>query len=206
MVAAQQIISIGNAVIGVKSWFSGRQGPWLMVFDGADTIENEKSSKYINIKHFIPDVVSLHVIITSRCSTARDMTRLGGVHVKEMMEEAQATELFYRYSQLQRHSQSVGDEIRTIVKELEYLALAVTLAATYVGRTPRLQSDIAAYLPDYRRRRRELLNRKPESLVHQYSESVLTTRETSYQTIAPNPFGYNGGRKYAVSSLKISSF
>jgi len=34
MVAGKETVS---AVIGVKSWFSGRRGPWLMVFDGADT-------------------------------------------------------------------------------------------------------------------------------------------------------------------------
>jgi hypothetical protein len=71
-----------------------------------------------------------------------------------------------------------------IVKELGCLALAVMLAATYVRSTPRLQSNIQAYLPEYRQRRRELLRRKPESLVHQYSESVLTTWETSYAAVA----------------------
>ena len=50
------MVGVENAVIGAKSWFSGRQGPWLMVFDGADTIENEQSNEYIDIKHFIPDV------------------------------------------------------------------------------------------------------------------------------------------------------
>src|SRR5437667_6616612 len=52
-----------------------------------------------------------------------------------------AAELFYRYSQVRRDDQDVEYEVKTIVKELGYLALAVTLAATYVGRTPRLRSD-----------------------------------------------------------------
>lgn len=96
-VAGSETVSAENAVVGVKSWFSGQQGPWLMVFDGADTIENKQSSEYIDIKRFIPDVTSLHVIITSRSSTAKDMTPLNGVQVGEM-EETQAVELFYRYS------------------------------------------------------------------------------------------------------------
>jgi len=62
--------------------------------------------------------------------------------------------------------------------------MAVSLAGTYVGRTRRLQSDIKSYLPEYRQRRRELLLRMAESLIHQYSESVLTTWETSYQAVA----------------------
>jgi hypothetical protein len=177
MVARQETVSVDSAVIGVKSWFSGQRGPWLMVFDGADTIENEEANEYIDIKRFIPDVASLHVIVTSRSSTAKDMTRLEGVQVGDM-EEAQAAELFYRYSRLRRDNHDVEYAVKAIVKELGYLALAVTLSSTYVGRTPRLQSDITAYLPEYRRRRRELLKRKPESLIHQYSESVLTTWET----------------------------
>ncbi len=70
-----------------------------MVSDGADTIENEEASEYIDIKHFIPDVISLHIIITSRSSTVKDMMQLEGVQVGEM-EEAQAAELFYSYSRL----------------------------------------------------------------------------------------------------------
>lgn len=175
-------VSVEDAVTGVKSWFSGRQGPWLMVFDGADAIDDSEASDFVNIRHFVPNVASLHVIITSRSSTAADMTEVKGVQVGEM-EEAQAAELFHQYSELPREVVEIADEVRAITKELGHLALAVTLAATYVGSTPRLQSDIKAYLPEYRRRRRELLRRKPESLVHQYNESVLTTWETSYQAV-----------------------
>jgi hypothetical protein len=62
---------------------------------GADVIEIKESAEDIDIKYFIPDVASLHVIITSRSSTAKDMTQLDWVPVGEM-EEAQAVELFYR--------------------------------------------------------------------------------------------------------------
>jgi hypothetical protein len=57
-----------------------------MVFNSVDTIENDEASEYIDIKHFIPDVASLHVIVTSRSSTAKDMTRLEGVQVGEIEE------------------------------------------------------------------------------------------------------------------------
>ncbi|KAL1641603.1 hypothetical protein SLS61_010027 [Didymella pomorum] len=176
-------ISVEDAVTGVKSWFAGQQGRQLMVFDGADTIEDGVADGYIDIKHFLPSAASLAVIITSRSSTAKGMTRLDGVQVSEM-EAGQAAELFQKYANIPRHDATVKDEVLCIVKELSCLALAVTLAATYVGSTPRLQSDISAYLPEYRQRRRELLLRKPESLLHQYSESVLTTWETSYAAVA----------------------
>ncbi|PVH90208.1 hypothetical protein DM02DRAFT_636994, partial [Periconia macrospinosa] len=181
--AGTETINIDDAVTGVKSWFSGRQGPWLMVFDGADAIDDSKANDFVDIKHFIPDVASLRVIVTSRSSAAADMTRLEGVQVGEM-EGAQAVELFYRYTRLPRDDVEIHDEVKKIVKELGCLALAVTLAGAYVGTTPRLRSNIKAYLPEYRQRRRELLQRKPESLVHQYSESVLTTWETSHRAVA----------------------
>jgi hypothetical protein len=76
------------------------------------------------------------------------------------------------------------NEVKRIVKELEYLALAITLAGTYVAHTPRLMSNIRQYLPEYYRRRQELLDRKPRDLVDQYSESVLTTWESSFRAMA----------------------
>lgn len=149
------------------------------MFDGADAVENSESSEYINIKHFIQNAVSLHVIATSRSSKVRDMSRLDGARVGEI-EETQASELFYSYSQLPRDDPGIGDEIKATVKELWHFALAVTPAATYVGTILRLQPNIKTYLPEYMRRRYDLLSQKPESLVHQYSESVLTTCQTSY--------------------------
>jgi hypothetical protein len=50
-----------------------------MVFDGADTIEAKEASGHIDIKHFIPSTAALGVIVTSRSSTAKDMTHLEGV-------------------------------------------------------------------------------------------------------------------------------
>src|ERR1700743_1506152 len=71
------------------------------------------------------------------------------------------------------------EEIKRIADELGCLALAINLAGTYVRETPRLQSNVSRYLPEYRQRRKELLQRKPIQQVHQYNESVLTTWETS---------------------------
>jgi hypothetical protein len=180
---AETTISVEDAVTRVKSWFASQRGRWLIVFDGANTIEDEEAGGYINIKHFIPGGAAPDVIITSLSSTAKDMTRLEGVQVGKM-EAGQAAELFQKYAGMHHNGVSTEDEVLCIVKELGCLALAVTLAATYVGSTPRLQSNIKAYLPEYKQRRQTLLQRKPQSLVHQYSESVLTTWETSYAAVA----------------------
>jgi tetratricopeptide (TPR) repeat protein len=179
----QEMIKIDDVVWAVKSWFSERRDRWLFVFNGADTIDNKDASDYIDLKHFIPDSSYLHIIVTTRSRTAKDMSPLEGVEVGEM-DESQAMELFFRLSTLNDRLQGIEDEVKPIVKELGYLALAITLAGTYVAQTPRLISNIRQYLPDFRQRRRELLNQKPRDLVDQYSDSVLTTWESSFRAMA----------------------
>ena len=76
------------------------------------------------------------------------------------------------------------EEIGRIVEELGYLALAITLTGSYVSMTLRLRSGITKYLPEYRRRRKELLQQRPKQYVHRYKESVLSTWETSFEAIA----------------------
>ncbi|KAF2787053.1 hypothetical protein K505DRAFT_258541 [Melanomma pulvis-pyrius CBS 109.77] len=39
-IPGQETVSSENAVTAVKSWLSGRQGPWLLAFDGADAIND----------------------------------------------------------------------------------------------------------------------------------------------------------------------
>ena len=133
--AGAEVVRVEDAVTGVKSWFAGQRGRCLMVFDGADTIEDQEVRGYIDIRHLIPNAAALDVIVTSRSSTAKDMTQLEGVQVGEM-EAAQAAELFQKYARILRSDLTVQGEVLAIVKELGCLALAVTLAATYVGSTP----------------------------------------------------------------------
>ena len=65
-------------------------------------------------------------------------------------------------------------EVAQIVKELGHLALAITLAGSYVSETPRLSSDIGRYLPEYRERRKELLRPRAKRHIHQYGESGVS--------------------------------
>lgn len=70
MAPGTETVSVEDAVTGVKSWFSGKRGPRLMVFDGADAVKNSESSGYLNIEHFIPNLASLH-LIKSRVEESR---------------------------------------------------------------------------------------------------------------------------------------
>lgn len=141
----------------------------MVVLDSADTIDNADDASYIDLRYFLSDAKSVDNIITTRSSTAQDMSTLEAVEVGEM-EADQAAALFCKYAKLNHEA-----EVRKIVKELGYLALAITLAGSYVAKTPRLSSDLRQHLTEYRERRKWLLAVKATKHVHQYGESVLST-------------------------------
>ena len=178
----QEVVRVEDAVPAVKRWFHSHKGRWLVVLDSADTIDNNRDKSYIDLAYFMPDTPGVHVVITSRSSTAKGITQLDAVEVAEM-ELLEATELFKRSAKMKEVEPDKTREIERIVKELGYLALAITLAGSYVSVTPRLWSDIESYLPEYYERRREILQRQPMRHVHWYGESVLSTWETSFEAI-----------------------
>ncbi|KAI9797584.1 MAG: hypothetical protein M1825_005966, partial [Sarcosagium campestre] len=178
----QGIAKLEDAVPAVKRWFQGREGRWLVVLDSADTIDNERDKSYIDLRYFMPDAPGVYIIITSRSSTVKEMTPLAAVEVAEM-EPAEATELFKLSAKMTRARPDEIKEVEMIVGELGHLALAIALAGSYVAVTPRLSSDIKGYLPEYQKRRKELLHRRPKQHIHRYRESVLSTWETSFEAI-----------------------
>jgi len=89
--AGHGIVKVEDAVPAVKRWFQGREGRWLMVLDSVDTIDSDRDKSYIDLGYFMPDAPGLHVVITSRSSTAKEMTTLDAVEVREM-EPSEATE------------------------------------------------------------------------------------------------------------------
>jgi len=182
MNTGHEMVKVDDAVPAVKRWFHDCEGRWLVVLDSADAIDNDRDKAYIDLGYFMPDAPGVHVIITSRSSTAREMTALDAVEVAEM-ETSEATELFLRYAKLTEERPDVTKEVDEIVGELGYLALAITLAGSYVSVTARLSSDIRMYLPQYRQRRKELLRRRAKRHIHQYGESVLSTWEASFEAI-----------------------
>ena len=182
MDAGHEIVKVEDAVAAVKRWFHGREGRWLVILDSADTIDDDQQKSYIDLDYFIPDAPGVHVIITSRSSTTKDIATLDTVEVAEM-EPPEAKELFRRYAKLTEEGLDVIGEVDEIVRELGYLALVITLAGSYVSVTARLSSDIGRYLPEYRQRRKELLLRRAKQHIHQYGESVLSTWEASFKAI-----------------------
>jgi tetratricopeptide (TPR) repeat protein len=178
-----ELIKLEDAVPAVKNWFHQQRGRSLVVLDSADTIDNEDDISYVDLEYFLPDASSVDNIITTRSSRAQEMSILETVEVAEM-EADEATALFRKCARLNHELKDAAEEILKIVKELGYLALAVTLAGSYVATRPRLSSDLRQYLPEYRERRKQLLDLRATKHVHRYGESVLSTWETSFSAVA----------------------
>ena len=127
-----------------------------VVLNSADTVNNDRDKPYVDLGYFMPDAPGVHFIITSRSSTAKEIITLDAVEVAEM-KPSEARELFQRYAKLTEEGPDIRKEVNGVVRELGYLALAITLAGSSVLVTVRLSSDIRRYLPKYRKRRKELL-------------------------------------------------
>jgi hypothetical protein len=77
----------------------------------------------------------------------------------------------------------VNKEVLQIISEPGKLALAITLAGSYIAATPRLRSDIHLYLSEYHKRRKHLLSTKASKQIHRYGESILSTWEASFAAV-----------------------
>jgi tetratricopeptide (TPR) repeat protein len=171
-----------SAITAVKSWMSSAADVTLLVLDGADEVEDTSSAQYVDLRRLIPGGLQTHVIITSRSRTALGLSSFEGVRIAEL-DPPQATELFRKSAKLAQDRPGTDSQVEAIVEELGYLALAVSLAGTYISQTPQLSADLDEYLTEYRQRRHQLLAQTPSALVHQYGESVMTTWEASFAAI-----------------------
>ena len=73
--------------------------------------------------------------------------------------------------------------MRNIIRELGCFALAIQLTGSYISQTPRISTNLSAYLPEYQKRRKNLLNQTP-SLADQYTMSVLSSWEVSFESLS----------------------
>ena len=150
------MVQIQDAVSAVRRWFYGRGKRWLFVFDNADEISDVESPSYVDLRYFLPDDPGSHVIVTSRDRSVSEISGLSEVEVDQMSSK-EAAILFQRQAKIVAPTLQQKEQITSIVKELGHLALAITLAGTYVAATPRLRGDLMQYLPEYQQRRKTLL-------------------------------------------------
>ncbi|SPN97805.1 uncharacterized protein DNG_01317 [Cephalotrichum gorgonifer] len=176
-------VTADKARVAVLTWLSGRAGKWLMVFDGADELDGEDRN-FVNLALYIPRAPGVHVIVTSRSQNIKHFSTFDGVEVGRLGLE-EAVDLFCKSATvtLPQAGDQVRAEVEKIVEELDYLALAISIAGAYVSTVPRLRSNLSQYLEEYLRQRRLLLQRQPDKLNNAYAHSIMTVWETSYQAI-----------------------
>jgi len=183
MASDDESVKLEDAVTAVKNWFHQRRDSILLVFDGADTINDVDDASYIDLTSFLSNGATVDTIITTRSSRAQQMTSLEAIGVAEM-EAEEAVTLFCKYAKAKCEAGDTADEVLKILRELGSLPLAVTLAGSYIADTPRLLVDLRQYLPIYHKHRKQLLGYKAKKQIHQYTESILTTWETSFEAVA----------------------
>jgi tetratricopeptide (TPR) repeat protein len=176
--------AIDTCVSEIRHWCHDRPtGRHLFILDSADSIDDQESPGYIDLRKYIVDATSADVVITTRVQSAKDMTDLDAVQVAELAPD-ESREIFIRCLGLVNPGLKMQMEIDAVTEELGHFALAVRLAAAQIANNRRLKGHPADYLNEYKERKKSLLARRPKQHIDQYGESVLTTWETSYAAIA----------------------
>ncbi|KAL2840901.1 hypothetical protein BJX68DRAFT_271365 [Aspergillus pseudodeflectus] len=168
-----------------------RNGNWLLVLDNADDdsifFYSDGSHGKLPLVNYLPQVAHGCILVTSRNKmAARNLVGTDGdvIEVRPMNEEDSLALL--RMGNLA--SQSPPEDERALVKELEYIPLAITQAAAYIAnRSPRI--TVSKYLrlfKDGESNQAHLLNhegakdlRRDPSIRH----AVITTWQLSFDQI-----------------------
>ncbi|EEU40088.1 uncharacterized protein NECHADRAFT_76027 [Fusarium vanettenii 77-13-4] len=152
----------GKVRAAVLRWFFQNSGNWLLLFDEADGL-SERDDNFIRISNYIPRGKNVHVIITSRSSMARDLSTYDGIEIRTL-KPPEAVKLFLACAKIEGATGKIRKQAELIAEELGHLPLALTIAGSYVARTPRLASDLSGYLKEHRERK-ELLRQEPQQLI-----------------------------------------
>jgi tetratricopeptide (TPR) repeat protein len=153
----------GLLVKGVKRWLEANKG-WLLIFDNAEQPED--------LKDYLPQVGSGHIIVTSRNTNWR---RIGETLPVEVLPREQAIRLLLRRS---GSKEADRDAAANLAEELGDLPLALEQAAAYVDETA---CTMRRYLELLSTHRKDVLSRK--GVGQDYPASVATTWEISFQRL-----------------------
>lgn len=103
----------------------------VLILDSADTIEDDQQKSYIDLDYFIPDAPGVHIIITSRSSIAKEITTPKALKVTDM-QPPKAIRLFQRSAKINEKGHDIATEVAQMVKELGFLALAITHPGRFI--------------------------------------------------------------------------
>ncbi|KAJ3573297.1 hypothetical protein NPX13_g4754 [Xylaria arbuscula] len=174
----------------VSNWLCDeRNGRWVLILDNADNIEtffpqqkpHDTSSPLGN---YLPQSPNGSIVVTSRNKDAavRIVGDLRNVMQVRAMGKSQALQLFRN----RLHTASNEDEMAELLDALDYIPLAITQAAAYINRRPRM--TVLSYLDEFRgsaQQKRKLLHRDSGDLRRDgsASNSVKTTWRVSFESM-----------------------
>ena len=171
----------------VRGWFeSPKSDDWILVLDNADNKDDffpEENSTTNGLAQFIPRGLQGTVIVTTRDFELADKLADENTLRKDMMEEAQAVQLFKLHCPKETHHEH--ESILQLLGALQRLPLAIVQVAAY------LRQNSACSLADYielfnstRDSQMRLLSRPFNNLQREATtETVLTTLLITFQQI-----------------------
>jgi tetratricopeptide (TPR) repeat protein len=171
-----------EAVKAVLAWLNGTDG-WLLVMDNVD----DRGA----LRRFVPERNKGHVLITSRESVFQELGIARALDVTDLGDEEAV-----RFLLLRTGRRDAGAELTAaaeLAAELGNLPLALEQAAAYIVET---NTDFAAYLRAFRKRRVSLLERA----------GGLVSHETVAVTWAANFEAAERASLAAADVLRISAF
>ncbi|KAJ7153864.1 P-loop containing nucleoside triphosphate hydrolase protein [Mycena crocata] len=161
----------GSTMPDALKWLVSTPEEWLLVFDSADDPK-------MNLNHFFPRCKHGNILITSRNPGLH--VYAGSDSLVSDMEETDAVNLL-----LKSASESDADENKEIateiVKTLCYLPLAIIQAGAFISKSGALHSYLSLYVSNKVR----LLSEKPMQSHDDYSWTVYTTWQISFNQLSP---------------------
>ncbi|RFU31458.1 hypothetical protein B7463_g4861, partial [Scytalidium lignicola] len=196
----------------VSNWLCNEtNGRWIMIVDNADdmevfypkqmrTMDESSPPAPTPLANYLPQSRNGSILITSRSKDAAARLAGGHKYIKEVpaMDESQAFGLFRNKLECASNEEGAAD----LLRELDYIPLAITQAAAFINRRGRMTAS--GFLDDFRgndKRRESLLHWDSGDLRRDgsASNSVVVTWQMSFECIYEQ-------RRSAADLLSIMSF
>jgi hypothetical protein len=162
----------GNTAQDALRWFSQQRKDWLVLLDNADDTN-------INLRNVLPPCNHGNIIITTRNEACR-LHAPNSNYLVSGMNPDEAIDLLLT-SAIMEPSQENRRLAYRIVKELGYLALAITQVGAYISHS----CSLTEYLSIYNDNRAEVLRKHGGQTADDYKWTVYTTWEISFKKLGP---------------------
>ncbi|KAI0966217.1 acyl transferase/acyl hydrolase/lysophospholipase [Xylaria arbuscula] len=165
-------------VAAVKQHLLNRNQPWLMIFDQAD------DDKFLEeLEQYIPSDSNGHILLSSRRKEAYRLAQKA--IIIEGLSPQGARNLLLYHADIQEPTDKQVTYADKIVRTLDYIALAVDLAGSYIQNPGGLRRYLDLYVTNKEELYKRSLGKVPSKLTG-YTMSVFTAWRISMAAIPEN--------------------